>query len=68
MITTGAMQQGLLGCGDIGLLVAPDPKGGLLDGAREREHERPWQTPADLVAGIHGIQTRRGEFAGLAAR
>jgi hypothetical protein len=55
MVATGAMQQGMMGRHDIPLLAAPDLKGGLLDGTREGEHERPWRMPIRFVAAIHGV-------------
>ena len=59
------MKQSLLRRLHVGLLALPDFQSRLLDGAGKRKCQRPRQSR--LESKIHGIQTGRGQFSGLAA-
>ena len=65
-VTSGAMKQSLLRCFDIGFFAQPNLQSRLLDGASKRKRQRPRQSR--LESNIHGVQTGRGQFAGLATR
>ena len=65
-VAPGSMMQGLLCRRHAGLVAVPDLQGRLLDGAAERERQRPGQSRPE--SDIHGIQAGRGQFGGLAAR
>jgi hypothetical protein len=51
---------------DVSLLAAPDLESRLLNGAGKRKRESPGEVLSE--SHIHGIQTRRSQFAGLTAR
>ena len=65
-VAPGSMIQSLLRRQHVGLLAVPDLQSRLLDGAGKRKRQRPRQSR--LESDIHGIQTGRGQFSGLAAR
>ena len=65
-VAPGAMIQSLLCRQDVGLLTLPNLQSRLLDGAGKRKRQCPRQSR--LESNIHGIQTGRGQFTGLAAR
>jgi len=65
-VASGSMNQSLLCRRHVGLFTFPNLQSRLLDGAGKRKRQRPGQSR--LESNIHGIQTRRGQFTGLATR
>src|SRR6185437_1802092 len=65
-VAPGSMIQNSLCRQHIGLLTLPNLQRRLFDGAGKRKRQRPRQSR--LESDIHGIQTGRGQFSGLAAR
>src|ERR1035437_8974918 len=65
-VASGSMNQSLLCRQNVGLLALPNLQSRLLDGAGKRKRQRPRRSR--LESDIHGIQTGRGPFTGLAAR